>query len=217
MSDFDENGNADENVIINTGVTVKKLEVGETLIEGLNISIQNIGPILVNLLLWILTILVPYINVGTTIGLYTGIVAKLSRGETISFTEIFNPKYRKYMGEYFITIGLVFIGVFIGVIFLIIPGIIISLAWSFAPLLVIDKGKNPTEAITLSNDITYGYKGRMFLITFIISLISSTVQTVLARFDNSFATFLLVIVAIFQIIVSLSIQASMYKQLAGNV
>jgi hypothetical protein len=202
---------------INENVNVKKLEIGETLKEGIDISIKNIGPIFVNLLLWIVTIWIPYLNVGTTIGLCTGIISKLSRGETISFTEVFDPKYRKYMGEYFLTIGLVFIGTFIGVIFLILPGIIISLAWCFAPLLVIDKGKNPTEAITLSNNITYGYKGKMFLITFIINLIFSGIQTVLTIFDNSFANFILVIAAIFQIFVYLGIQASIYKQLAGDI
>jgi len=210
-------GNENTEVSANTDVNVKKLDVVETIREGIEISINNIGPIMVNVLLWILTIWVPYLNVGTTIGLWVGIVAKISRGETISFTEIFDPTYRKHMGEYFLTAGLVFIGTFIGVIFLIIPGIIISLAWSFATLFVIDKGKNPTEAITLSNNITYGYKGRMFLISFITCLIFSVIQTVLSSFDNNFAAFLLIITAIFQLFVFLGIQASMYKQLAGNV
>jgi len=211
----DTSGNA--NVSENAGVIVKKLDVVETLREGVDISIKNIGPILVNLLLWVLTIWIPYLNVGTTIGLFIGIVSKLSRGETISFTEIFDPKYRKYIGEYFLTAGLIFVGTFIGVIFFIIPGIIISIAWSFALLLVIDKGKNPTEALTLSNNITYGNKVRIFLITFIASLIFSIVQVILSSFDNGFASFLVFITVIFQLFVSLGIQASMYKQLAGNV
>jgi len=200
----------------NTNVNLKKLDVVETLREGIEISIKNIGPILVNLLLWALTIWIPYLNVGTTIGLSAGLVSKISRGEIISFTEIFDPRYRKYMGEYFLVTGLVILGTLIGIIFLIIPGIIVSLAWAFAPLLVIDKGKNPTEALTLSNNITYGYKGRMFLINFITSLIFSIIQAVLSSFDNSFATFLVVITIIFQLFVALGIQASMYKQLASD-
>jgi len=210
----DENGNTEVSA---TTENVKKLDVIETLRDGVEISVKNISPILVNLILWILTIWIPYFNVGTTIGLFVGIVAKASREETISFTEIFDPKYRKYMGDFFLTIGLVFAGTFIGIIFLIIPGIIISLAWSFALLFVIDKGKNPTEAITLSNNVTYGYKGRMFLINFIASLIFSVIQTVLSGFDNSFASFLVIITVIFQIFVALGIEASMYKQLAENV
>jgi hypothetical protein len=222
-ADASENASAGENVSViadvrgNEKAAVKKLEVGETLKEGVEFTITNIGPILVNFLLWILTILIPYINVGTTIGMYTGIISKLSRRETISFTEIFDPKYRKYMGEYFLVMGLMFIGVFIGILFLIVPGIIISLAWGFAALLVIDKGKNPTEALTLSNNITYGNKGRIFLITILTNLIFSVPSAILTSFNNSFATFLSFIVVIFQIFVTLGIQASMYKQLAGDV
>jgi len=224
MSDENSGENTNEstgentNVSVNENVKVQKLEIAETLREGVDFSIKNIGPILVNFLLWLVTIWIPYLNVGTTIGLFSGIVIKLSKGENISFTEIFDPKYRKYMGEYFLTAGLLFIGVFIGVIFLIIPGVIISIAWSFALILVIDKGGiTPTEALTLSNKITYGYKGRIFLIEFIVSVIFSVISTILKRFDNNFAVFLLVIIAIFDIIVNLGIQASMYKQLAGDV
>jgi len=223
MSDY----NSGENTEGNTGESVKteeitidnkiELNIGDTLIDGLNISLKNIGPIFVNLLLWVVTIWIPYLNVGTTIGLFSGIVIKLSRGETISYTEIFDPKYRKYMGEYFLTAGLLFIGVFIGVLFFIIPGVIISIAWSFALVLVVDKGKNPTEALTMSNNITYGYKGRIFLISLILSVIFSIFQTILKQFDNDFAFFLIIITAIFEMLVSLGIQASMYKQLAKDV
>jgi hypothetical protein len=222
MSDYNSGENTEEN----TGESVKteeitidnkiKLDIGDTLIDGLNISLKNIGPILVNLLLWVLTIWIPYINVGTTIGMFSGIVIKASREETISYTEIFNPRYRKYMGDYFLTVGLIFMGVLIGVIFLIVPGIIISIAWGFALLFVVDKEKNPMDAIKLSHDITYGHKGRIFLISLILSVIFSIVQTVLKQFDNDFASFLIIIIAVFQIFVSLGIQASMYKQLAGE-
>jgi len=223
MSDY----NSGENTEGNTGESVKteeitienkiELNIGDTLVDGLNISLKNIGPILVNFLFWVLTIWIPYLNVGTTIGMFSGIVIKASREETISYTEIFNPRYRKYMGDYFLTAGLVFIGILIGILFLIVPGIILSIAWSFALLLVIDKEKNPTDAIKLSNDITYGHKGRIFLISLILSVIFSIFQTILKQFDNDFAFFLIIITAIFEMLVSLGIQASIYKQLAKDV
>jgi len=121
------------------------------------------------------------------------------------------------MGDYFLTVGLIFMGVLIGVIFLIVPGIILSIAWGFALLFVVDKEKNPMDAIKLSHDITYGYKGRIFLISLILSVIFSIVQTILKQFDNDFASFLIIITAIFEIVVSLGIQASMYKQLTRDV
>ena len=69
----------------------KKLEVVAIIKNGIELGMKNLVPILVNALLWVLTIWIPYINIGTTIGLAIGIVSKVSRGETISMTEIFDP------------------------------------------------------------------------------------------------------------------------------
>jgi hypothetical protein len=98
-------------------IAVKKLAIIDTIKDGITIGVKNIGPILVNVLLWAVTVWIPYHNVGTTIGLSVGIVTKAARGEMISMTEIFDPKYRKYMGEYFLTIGLVGIGIAAGTVF----------------------------------------------------------------------------------------------------
>jgi hypothetical protein len=237
MSDENPDGNTNENPVettnenqeVNTNVSentnvggnehisVQKLESVETLREGFELTIKNIGPVLVNLILWVLTIWIPYINVGTTIGLFSGIVIKLSREEDISFTEIFDPKYRKYMGEYFLTLGLMIIGSYMGVAFLIIPGIIISIAWNFALILVVDKEKNPIESLTLSNNITYGYKGRIFLIYMILFSIFLVLIIILSRLGSDFAFLLIILAYIFVLLLSLGIQASMYKQLTRNV
>jgi len=205
--------------------TDQKLAVGATIKEGISIGTKNIGPILVNVLLWVLTIWIPYLNVGTTIGLTAGIVSKASRGEAIPMTEIFDPKYRKYMGEYFLTSGLIGVAVGIGTIFGIIPGIVIGIAWSLAILLVIDKGKNPTEAITLSNNCTYGYKAKMFGIYFLVCLVFTIVQIIVSSIGvatyNSgvivFTSFLVILSAVFEIFVFIGLQASVYKQLTEGI
>jgi len=202
-----------------------KLAIIPTIQEGISIGTKNIGPILVNVLLWIVTIWIPYLNVGTTIGLVAGIVSKASRGEVIPMTEIFNPKYRKYMGEFFLTSGLMGIGIGVGFFFAIVPGIVIGLAWCLAILLVIDKGKNPTEAITLSNNCTYGYKAKMSWIYFLVSLGFGIVNAILAGIGNVanndgvmiFTTFLMILTAVFQIFVFIGLQASIYKQLTEGI
>jgi hypothetical protein len=125
-------------------------------------GIKNLLPVFVNTVLWIITIWIPYLNVGTTIGMTAGVVAKMSRGETIAMTEIFNPQYRKRMGEFFLVVGFMFLGIFAGFIFFIIPGYVISLSWSLAPLLVVDKMMNPIDAIHKSNSLTYGKKWTIF-------------------------------------------------------
>ena len=195
--------------------SINKLEIVGTIKEGVDIGVKNIGPILVNVLLWALTCWIPYLNVGTTIGLAVGIVSKASKGETIPFTEIFDPKYRKYMGEFFLTAGLVGVGTAIGMAFFILPGIIIGIAWSLSLLLAIDKGKNPSEAISLSNKCTYGNKGRMFGIYFLVFLAFAILSAIFTRIPV-IGFLLMFLAAIFVNFVSIGIQASIYKQLAGN-
>ena len=203
----------------------QKLAVIGTIGEGISIGTRNIGPILVNVLLWIVTIWIPYLNVGTTIGLMAGIVSKASRDEAIPVTEIFDSKYRKYMGEFFLTGGLIGMGVGVGVFFGVIPGIVICLAWSLAVLLVVDKGKNPTEAITLSNNCTYGYKGKMIGIYVVVLLLFGIVQLIvfgigtLADNDGTiiFTSFVAILSVVFEVFVFIGLQASIYKQLTVDI
>jgi hypothetical protein len=203
-------------------VITKKLAVDFTIKEGIAIGIKNIGPILVNTLLWIATIWIPYINIGTTIGFSVGVVAMVSRGEAISMTEIFNPKYRKYMGDFFLTSGLVGIGVSVGCLLFFIPGLIIAIAWSLSVLLVIDKGKNPMEALTLSYNLTNGYKLRITGVYFIpglIFVVAQTIQSVVFTFlGMSFITgFLTSVIALIEILVFVGLEASIYRQLTEGV
>jgi len=206
-------------------LSARKLAVGATIKEGIGIGTRNIGPILVNVLLWLVTIWIPYLNVGTTIGLMAGIVSKASRGEAIPMTEIFDSKYRKYMGEFFLASGLIGVGVGIGAIFAIIPGIVIGIAWSLAILLVVDKGKNPTEAITLSNNSTYGYKARMFGIYFLVCLIFTVAQSIVFGIGSAsnndgiifLTSFIVILSVVFEVFVYIGLQASIYKQLTEGI
>jgi len=125
-------------------------------------GVKYLVPVLVNSILWILTIWIPYLNVGTTIGLTIGIITKMARDENVEMTEIFKPEYRKNMGEYFLVMGFIMAGVMAGMIFLYIPGIVIAIAWMLAPLFVIDKGMTPIDAISKSNSVTYGKKWTIF-------------------------------------------------------
>jgi hypothetical protein len=203
----------------------KKLAVVPTIKDGIAIGTKNLVPILVNVLLWAVTIWIPYLNVGTTIGLIVGIVAKASKGEPIGMTDIFDPKYRKYMGEFFISSGLIGLGVASGMVFAIIPGIVISLAWSLTLLLVIDKGKNPTEAISISNNCTYGYKWVMVGIYLPVVIAFAVVSGILMGIGGatrnagimSFFSFLTFLVWLFAIFVFIGLQASIYKQLTAEV
>lgn len=130
--------------------------------ESIQIGLKNAVAVIVNVILWGLTFWIPYLNVGTTIGLVT-LVAKMGKDEGLSMTEIFNPEYRKYMGEFFLVVSFVMGGVFMGFCFFIIPGYVIAIAWSLAALLVLDKNMDPIAAIKKSNELTYGSKWMIFL------------------------------------------------------
>ena len=53
-----------------------------------------------------------------------------------------------------------------GFMFMIIPGIVMSLAYGYSIYFLIDKEMTPTDALNLSNKRTYGHKWSIFLAKF---------------------------------------------------
>ena len=149
---------------------MNQLTVGGIISNSIQIGLKNLVSIVVAVFLWLITIWIPYLNVGTTIALI-GMVVAISKGGIISPLEIFDAKYRRNMGEFFLLIGFMQIGIFAGYLFAIIPGIVINIAWGQAIFLLIDKNMNPTEAITVSNKITYGKKWTIFFAYLILGIV----------------------------------------------
>lgn len=136
---------------------MNKVSFRLTFAEALEIGVKNAPSIIGCVVLWLLTIWVPYINVGTTIAINM-LPIELAKGGVISPLGIFDAKYRKYMGDFLITTGLMIIPVFIASLFMIVPGIVLSIAWSLAYFFLFEKKKNPMQAISASNEATYGSK-----------------------------------------------------------
>lgn len=147
----------------------RKISVVSVLSEGVGLGLKNAPSLLGAVILWLLTIWVPYINVGTTIAIQT-IPIELSKGKVISPLFIFDGKYRQYMGEYFTLIGLMLMSLIPAFLFMIVPGIIISIGWSLAIYLMLDKGIAPGEALVRSNKATYGYKWTIFGVNFVLAI-----------------------------------------------
>lgn len=63
--------------------TQKKITVTGVLSEGIGLGIKNAVSMLGATVLWLLTIWIPYLNVGTTIAMAT-IPIELSKGKVIS-------------------------------------------------------------------------------------------------------------------------------------
>lgn len=141
----------------------RKITVLGVIQEGIGIGLKNLVSLIAAVLLWLLTIWIPYINVGTTIAICSLPVA-LSKGGVISPLFIFDGKYRQYMGEFFTLIGLMMLSLIPAFLFLVVPAYIIALGWSLAIYILLDKGVSPSEALVQSNQATYGYKWTIFLI-----------------------------------------------------
>ena len=162
------------------------LNIREIFNNSIKTGFNHAGTIIGSSILWILTIWVPYINVGTTIGLL-GMIPTLASNEKFSPSDIFDKKYRKNIGEYFLLVSLMSIGISIGFLFIGFPGIVIAIAWSQAIFLHIDKGFSPLKAINVSNDITYGEKMKMFfsflLLVLFFGIIMGIIMVILTELE----------------------------------
>ena len=172
---------------------MNKVSFRLTFAEALEIGVKNAPSIIGCVVLWLLTIWVPYINVGTTIAINM-LPIELAKGGVISPLGIFDAKYRKYMGDFLITTGLMIIPVFIASLFMIVPGIVLSIAWSLAYFFLFEKKKNPMQAISASNEATYGSKWTMFfvLLAFVVAayVVAGIFAWICAAIDVGFITFL---------------------------
>ena len=139
----------------------KKLDFGSVLSQGFLVGMKNLPSLLGAIVLWLLTIWIPYVNVGTTIAIMT-IPIKFSKGEIFSPLCIFEKQYYRYMGEFFLTCGWYTAGV--------LMAIVLGIIWSQALYLVLDKGVNPAKALSLSNKMTYGNKWIIFAVMFVVYL-----------------------------------------------
>lgn len=146
------------------------VSVSRAIVDTYTIALKNIPSVLGAAILWVLTIWVPYINVGTTIALFYGMPLELSRGRVMNPLAIFDGKYRKYMGEFFACIGLMSMSIIPALMFMIVPGIIIMIGWMFALILLVEKQLNPSEAMLQSTKYTYGYKWTIFFASLLVTL-----------------------------------------------
>ena len=146
------------------------MTVNTILKDGLGLGLKNFMPLVAVVILYTLTCWIPYLNVGTTIALVS-LPAAMSRGEAISPTEIFDGKYRKNMGNFFLLCVFYFLAVVIGILFGVIPGIVLGYAWFIAFLLLVDKEMEPMQALAESNKRTYGKKMTIFMAFLLLGIV----------------------------------------------
>ena len=192
----------------------KKITIQSILTNGFMIGIQNAASLLGAIILWVLTIWIPYINVGTTIAIVS-LPVEMSKGKIFSPLSIFDKKYFSFMGEYFLLVGFLYVGILTGTLFVFIPGIVISLAWGLAIYLLIDKKLNPTEALSASNRMTMGYKWTIFLAQVVLGIIVSILAPIFAIIPY-LGIILIILLLILTVAVSLGCNAYIYKELSAE-
>jgi hypothetical protein len=190
---------------------VRKITVGGVIQEGIGIGLKNLLSLLGAVLLWLITIWIPYLNVGTTIAI-NALPIELSKGKIISPISIFDAKYRKYMGEYFNLIGLMLMSFLPAFLFLIVPGYVIAISWSLAIYIMLDKGISPSEALIQSNKATYGYKWTIFFAYFILIVVFYALFFIF-NYISYVGIVLNILLYLLLIVISLGCEAVIYRDL----
>jgi len=155
-------------------MATQKLQVIPTIKAGIIYGLKNIPSLLGMVILYVLTVWIPYLNVGTTIGLQKAII-KIGRGEVINPLDIFAKENRQNLGDYFLLMGLMSMGIAGATAFMFIPGLVVSLAWGFAMYFFLDKGLSPTKALKVSYKSTDGEKWTIFWVVVLACMLFSIV------------------------------------------
>jgi hypothetical protein len=160
-------------------MATEKLDIMQTIKEGVLYGLKNFFPLLLMVILYAVTVWIPYLNIGTTIGLYKAVIG-IGRGETIDPTAIFSKENFKNLSGFFLLLGLLYMGITVACFFMFIPGMVMSIAWGFAVYFFLDKKVSPLKSLQLSYDSTFGNKWRIFLVGLICGILICVICGILA-------------------------------------
>lgn len=198
----------------------RKLSFQTVFADGIAVGLKNAASLLGAIVLYLLTIWIPYVNVGTTIAL-SAIPIELGKGKVISPTFIFDARYRKYMGEYFNLVGLKMMSLYPAYLFLLVPGIIISIGWSQALYLMLDKEVSPNDSLMQSSKLTYGYKWDIFVVNLLIALAAIVLMLIIVcGIGDAIGGFLVFVLSVATIVAYIAIRlgcnAVIYRDLSAD-
>ena len=162
----------------------EKLDIMETIKEGVRYGLKNFLPLLVMVLLYFLTVWIPYLNVGTTIGLYKAVIS-IGRGEQIDPISIFAKDNFKGLSGFFLLLGLLSMGLSVAFMFMFLPAIVMGIAWGFAIYFFLDKKVSPLKSLQLSYDTTYGNKWRIFAVGIVCAVFIGLICGLLAAIPKA--------------------------------
>lgn len=199
----------------------RKLEVIPAIQDAVAIGVKNSASLVLTVVFYVLTIWIPYLNVGTTIAMAT-IPGKLAQGSVINPTFIFDSVYRRRMGSYFLLQGFLLIMMIPAFYFLVIPGIVLSIMYSLALFIMLDTDVTPTEALELSNKATYGFKWKIFLVSLVYAILFGIVFWIIFAICDAIDVGLITLILMIAVIVlgiccGTALNAVIYRNLFLNV
>ena len=195
----------------------QKLAFVPSLLDALSIATKNLVPILLTVVLYVATVWIPYINVGTTIAI-CNLPVELSKGGIINPLSIFDSKYRHQMGEFILLEAIMIPAYLVALLFCFFPVIVLALSWSQAVYLLLDKKMNWALCLTESNKMTMGYKFKMFLLYAAIALaVWILLWLVVTIFgDGFFCGLLILVIFVVAMMTGISLDAVIYRELQKN-
>lgn len=183
-------------------------------------GLKNLPVVIAAVVLWALTVWIPYLNVGTTIGLAM-LPLSMTDGKKVNPLSIFDSRWRRCMGEYLLLGVLLLCGVLAAMFFLFVPGIVVALSWSLAGFYLCDRGKNPMQALHASGEATYGSKWMIFLVTLLLQFVYFLFYTAAVQcWLRTESVALVIVLGVLLLAVFVSFQyaasASVWRQLRDN-
>ena len=193
----------------------KKLEVIPTLTEACQLGIKNVVPLIFAVILFILTVWIPYLNVGTTIGM-NRLIIDMAHGKTIDPLSIFKKENFENWGGFFLLLGFLSVGLTAAFAFMIVPGIIMGIAWGYAIYIFLEKKVSPLKALILSDKATYGEKWTIFLISLLFGFVAGLVCGIFAAIPKVGVLFVIVAV-ICLCAIAVALEAVLYRHFSEKI
>ena len=184
--------------------TVKRLDIGKALSDGLGVLVQNFGPLFLLALLLqgvpaALTAWGQVIGRGNPIGGVFSAVGGLAslvtvpmltcaliygsmrglEGKPASMEECLKAGVQRWLPMLGLMLGAGIL-ILLGCILLVVPGILLALRWSVAGQILVLEGRGIPEAMGRSADLTRDRRGSIFLVFLIFFGIEFVIQAVLS-------------------------------------
>ena len=195
-------------------MATQKIDIKDTITAGVQYGLKNIVNLLLMVILYVVTVWIPWLNVGTTIGLFKAVI-KIGNGEAVDPKSIFDKENWSNLGDFFLLCGLVSIGITAAAAFMFIPAIIIGIAWQFALYFFIDKGLSPTKCLKVSYKATYGEKWRIFFI-YLILYIAIVIVCAILGIIPKVGPFLAALATICCAAIVVAVEGVMYKHFSDK-